>query len=182
MRAGHWGLVIILIFSSCKKSPPNDILPAATESGEHTLGFLSNGSIWVPYDRGIHEKYELPLATMTNSGNLKITATRIDDDAKSRDWFCIEIEQGCYGPGIYNLSNKDCAAPFQTFYYGNSSLGSGKTYYIDTLKPHFIEVSKLDKQKQTVSGRFEFSAITEAGKKLNIQSGRFDLKYKHLKK
>ena len=170
-------LVIIFLIFSCRKNPPSEILPSITETGEHTLGFFINGEPWIPYDRGNHEVFELPKPTLETDGALKISATRIDDSNSARNWFCIEIEKNCFNKGIYPLSNHLCTSPYHTFYYATNKDKSARYYQIDTLQPHFIEITHLDTVKQIIAGRFEFDAVSNQKDTITIRSGRFDLIY-----
>lgn len=177
MRVVMTGTLLVLLIFSCRKNPPGEILPAYTNSGKHTLGCFVNGEAWLPYDRGNHEQYELPKPSLSENGGLKISATRIDDKKSSRNWFCIEIYQGCLEEGIYPLSNRDCTSPYQTFYYGSNAGKSGEIYRLDTLSPHFIEITHLDEQKKIIAGKFEFTAISQNQDSIRVRLGRFDLNY-----
>jgi hypothetical protein len=179
MRGGLliFSLLLLNVFISCRKNPPKDTLPANTYSGEHTLGFLANGESWLPYDRGSHEAFELPKAELGDNGELKISATRIDDEHSCRNWFCIEIEEGCDKEGIYQVSNHICTSPYQTFYYNRKGNLSAENFEIDTSKPHYIEVVYLDRKNKIIAGKFEFDLISTDQDAIQIRSGRFDLIY-----
>lgn len=177
MREGLVSLVLLVLFFSCEKNPPKHILPAKTHSGEHTLGFYIDGEAWVPFDKGSHKEFELPKAQLSEKGALKISATRIDDPNNARNWFCIEIADSCFGPGVYQLSNQVCTSPYQTYYYSTNKNRPGETYSIDTLHPHFIEITHLNTQKKIIAGTFEFTAISNKNASIKISGGRFDLPY-----
>ncbi len=43
------GIISIFCFAQCKKNKPDSNgLPAATQEGKNTLGFLLNGQLWKP--------------------------------------------------------------------------------------------------------------------------------------
>lgn len=172
MRVGWMTIIMIVLLGSCEKRPPTDFLPPLTNHGAQTLGFFVNGEPWIPYDRGHHKKYELPKAVVSENGGIKIAATRIDEKQSARNWFCIEVKEGCDQEGIYQLSNQECSSPYQTFYYSNNR--SGDVYQIDTLAPHFMEITHFDLSKKILAGKFEFDAISPRDT-LKIRSGRFDL-------
>jgi hypothetical protein len=177
MRVVLMIIVTILVVFSCRKSAPETVLPLISNNGTHTIGFFLNSEIWIPYDRGKHEQYELPKPTLDKDGHLKISATRIDEKISARNWFCIEIDRGCKSPGSYPISSKSCKSPYQTYYYGRNKNRKEDIYSIDTLQPHFIEVLHLDTINQIISGTFQFDAFTQAGDSIKVRSGRFDLKY-----
>ena len=170
-------IVTILVVFSCRKNAPNTVLPHITNSGQHTLGFFVNNDIWIPYDRGSHEKHELPPATLDKNGHLKISSTRVDEENSARNWFCLEIESGCDGPGVYPISNRSCKSPYQTYYYGENKNRVADVYSIDTTHLNFIEIHHLDSDEQIISGTFAFDAYTESGDTIKVRSGRFDLRY-----
>jgi len=172
-------IVILMFFVSCQKQPPNQVLPKISNSGQHTLGFLINGESWIPYDRGYHEEFELPPAELSDNGSLKISATRIDDSNYARNWFCIEIEKGCFSPGRYPISNHLCTSPYQTYYYGKNKNDPSETFEIDISQPHFIEIETLDTINHYVSGTFQFDARSNLKNSIKIRSGRFDLTLKN---
>jgi hypothetical protein len=176
MRVGLLILVILMVLVSCQKNRPETILPTATSTGEQTLGFLLNNEVWLPYDRGSHEVYELPKPSLSAEGQLKISATRIDETNNARNWFCIEVERGCAHTGIYPLTGETCHAPYQTYYYGANKDKTEEVYQIDTLQPHFVEVFHLDTLTKTISGLFQFDAISNQDT-IRVHSGRFDLNY-----
>jgi hypothetical protein len=168
-------ILLLLVFGSCQKQPPKQQLPKISNTGKHTLGFLLNGESWIPYDRGYHEEFELPMAELSADGSLKISATRIDDSNYARNWFCLEINKGCFSPGRYPVSNHFCTAPYQTYFYGKNKNNPSETFEIDSRTPHFIEVETLDTIRYIVSGTFQFDAISNLGNKIKVRSGRFDL-------
>ena len=177
MRVGLLFNVMLILLISCQKTPPGDILPPPSNTGEHTLGFFVNGEAWIPYDRGNHEVHELPKAKLTRDGSLKISATKVNDRLGCRHWFCIEIEQKCHGPGKYDLSNVECNSPYQTFYYGENRDKPGEVYELVPGQSHYIEITHLDHRKKIVSGLFQFDAVSEFEDTLRVRSGRFDLNF-----
>ncbi|UKN00890.1 DUF6252 family protein [Paracrocinitomix mangrovi] len=180
MREGLLWILSLLMLGACSKTNSENILPDATSNGLHTMGFYLNGETWLPYDKGNYKDHELPHPTITNDGGLRISATRIDDQQSARNWFCIEVPQGCFEVGRYDLASEYCTAPYQTFYYGSNSHKSAEYYEIDTLSPHFIDITNYNKEDQIISGTFEFDAISAQKDTLQFRSGRFDLHYKTL--
>jgi len=168
-------ILILMVFVSCQKQPPKQVLPKISNSGQHTLGFLINGQSWLPYDRGYHEEFELPAAELSDNGSLKISATRIDDSNYSRNWFCLEIKEGCFLPGRYPISNQVCTAPYQTYFYGKNKNNPSETFEVDISKPHFIEIETIDTNSHIVSGTFQFDATSNLNNRIKVRSGRFDL-------
>ncbi|MBD3636161.1 MAG: hypothetical protein HUJ25_02375 [Crocinitomicaceae bacterium] len=169
-------IVVVGVIFSCRKNPPDSVLPPITKTGEHTLGFFLNNQTWVPYDRGNHEVFELPKPQLEEDGSFKISATRIDEDESCRNWFCIEISN-FDGIGEYQLSSNECTSPYQSFYYGYHGNRAAKYYEIDDSKPHIMEVTFFDPKHKIIAGNFEFDAISNIKDTIRIRSGRFDLVY-----
>ena len=168
--------VIVLTLGACQKYPAQQILPKTTQKGAHTLGFYLNKESWIPLDRGYYKDYELPKPQLSKEGGIKISATRIDEYNYCRNWFCIEVAENICEGGTFNLSNKVCKVPYQTYYYGSNKNRANLSYEIDTINPHYITFSCVDTVNGIVSGIFEFNAVSNLNDTLEFRSGRFDLK------
>lgn len=179
MRVGLL-ITITIVICSCRKTPPENVLPPITESGKHSLGFILNGEPWVPYDRGNHEKNELPLAQVSDHG-LKITATRIDEENSCRNWFCIEVSNQQIEEGSFQLTNKACTSPYQSFYYGEKKHQIGEHYKMDDSALNELIIRKIDQEQRFISGTFSFRAISPQQDTIKVTNGRFDLRYEKVK-
>ena len=167
-------LSVVCIFLSCQKQSKKNSLPVPTCTGEHELGFFVNQKVWTPYDKGLYKDFELPKVKI-NDGIIKISATRVHEDHYSRDWFCIEIKNPSMKTGTFNIHNKSCQAPFQTYYYNEKKDEPSRVYKLDKHKKHEVEITCIDLEKRIISGTFEFSASTLSDEKIEITNGRFDL-------
>jgi hypothetical protein len=167
-------LSVILLIFSCHKSGESGSLPIPTCTGEHELGFFVNQKVWTPYDKGLYKESELPKVSIKEDV-IKISATRVDESAYSRDWFCIEIKNPGLKTGSFNIHNKSCQAPFQTYYYGENKDLPSKVYRLDKSKAQEISITCIDLKKGIISGTFFFSANTFTGDKIEVKKGRFDL-------
>ena len=66
------------------------------------------------------------------------------------------------------------------FEYWFDSIGlQNKTYIIDTLKPQYFEITKLDTIQNIISGVFDLKMkrISDSNDTIQITNGRFDGKY-----
>ena len=138
-------------------------------TGANTFGCLVNGEVWRPYvdvigwgarlnvkhDRGWADCDQLYI------GAKKITSNRNIHQEISINIWCPNLGQNKISTikGAFIDFNKSC----------------GYRYHIDTLSPHFVNVTKLDTINFIASGTFEFTAIHyECQDTIRITEGRFD--------
>lgn len=194
---------LLLILFSCKKdpvSPPVDNidlhkypgLPDATQSGLNTMGCLINGKPWVADVDGFVLK-ESQKPVYCNYGELRpkiasydslLFATHFNQRLNWREdkaryeiqnAFIIQLKP-IRKVGTYELKEMYK----NMFEYWFDSIGlQNKTYIIDTLKPQYFEITKLDTIGNIVSGIFDLKLVEIDDKKDTIQitNGRFDGKY-----
>ena len=167
-------LFALFICFSCAKNKDQLSLPAPTCTGEHQLGFFVNQSTWTPFDKGLYKEFELPKVVLKDDV-IKISATRVNESSYSRDWFCIEVKNPEMKTGTFNIHNKSCQAPFQTYYYGENKNEPSKVYKLDKTLPQAVEITCIDLRQGFISGSFHFSAKTLLGHEITVTNGRFDL-------
>ena len=77
--------------------------------------------------------------------------------------------------GTFNIHNKSCQAPFQTYYYNEKKDLPSRVYKLDKTKKQEVIINCINLEKRIISGTFQFSASTLSGEKIEITKGRFDL-------
>ncbi len=175
--------VMFLAFESCKKDKTSSTasyqLPAASQSGANTFGFLLNGEVFIP------KGYINPSPNLRvfvdptfNDGNLDIRVYRIVDK--------ILVDMSIGSDSIKNVGTypikdftrasvylakhtKDLATEYCQVYNGVAYNRNGS-----------ISITRYDLINRIVSGTFEVTMVNDAcgfGTPINITQGRFDLKY-----
>ena len=167
-------LAFILFLSfSCEKDllnpEPSDTLPPATTTGENTFGCLVNGEPWIPdiengtfWDHAIYAKHDREWPDCDQllvAGKKQIPSQKTYQEISPNVW-CPELGENkiSYSNGIY-WDYENC-----------------QRYYLDTLSPHILFITKLDTINNIASGTFEFTVINEdCSDTLRISEGRFDV-------
>lgn len=168
---------IVFCFAQCKKNKPdNNGLPAATQEGKNTLGFLLNGQPWAPQGNSGTGNLSIDFDQGFNNGILGIVAYRTIS-ASDKTQFILGIAD--------SLNFK--TAPF-TLITKKKSIGglnfSTKNYcdilHTDTTiyESCKINITKLDRTSRIVSGTFEGILYKQlCGDTIKITDGRFDMKF-----
>ncbi|TCC93349.1 hypothetical protein EZ428_00835 [Pedobacter frigiditerrae] len=160
--------ILFLCSSKCKdKFTLNLIkeeLPAITQTGANTFGFLLNGDVWLPKAALLQQKLDLSYDPNYKGGTLNIIAKRY---LSSTDM--MELSIGLIGvdkPGKYDFSNNGVIYRDQksSCYYFDNRIVSGS-----------ITITKIDLTK-FISGTFEFKLEKQSCSIINATQGRFDLK------
>ena len=194
---------LLLILFSCKKdpvSPPVDNidlhkypgLPDATQSGLNTMGCLINGKPWVADVDGFVLK-ESQKPVYCTYGELRPKIASYDSllfstlfnqrlnwrEDKARyeiqNAFIIQLKP-IRKVGTYELKDM-----YQNkFEYWFDQIDEPiKIYEIDTAKPQYFEITKLDTIQNIISGVFDLKMkrISDSNDTIQITNGRFDGKY-----
>lgn len=161
-------MLFLLGCSACKTDVlnPKEELPAATQEGKNTIGFLVDGNIWLPKGG-----FNFPAMNgFYENGSLYLRANRTGGEALNQ----FGIDHGYItGLGTFNLYPSDNKRFISTFFYID-----GKSKYItSSVSSGELNITKLDSINEIISGTFYFDAVNEAGEIVEIRDGRFDLKY-----
>lgn len=169
-------LIFLLIITSslnCKKSLFGENLPAATQEGKNTCGFLMNGKVWLPRGDNGFANLTCYYDETFMGGAFNVNGYRYEDGANNSLSFVVASDN-IQSTGLYKINlNSNRVGRYRN---GPTSCGY---QWDDTIPNHnaFLNITKLDKQKRIVSGTFEF-ALTKAGcETVRITQGRFDMKY-----
>ncbi len=196
-------ICFVFLVLGCKKdpvSPPVDNidlhkytgLPDATQSGLNTMGCLINGKPWVADVDGF-VLFESQKPVYCTYGELRPKIASYDSLLfstlfnQSLNWredkarydiqnsFVLQLKP-IRKVGTYELKDM-----YQNkFEYWFDSIGlQNKIYIIDTLKPQYFEITKLDTIQNIISGVFDLKMkrISDSNDTIQITNGRFDGKY-----
>jgi hypothetical protein len=170
----------LLLSASCKKhavQPVNQLslLPAATQTGAHTIGCLVNGQAFVPKNASIIQGPDIQCNYILlnggyyftlgfgNNDNGLVKGLRIGTDS-------LAIAQGqTYGLTTNTIGN----ANGEYFLLGTYN----KDYLTNNILGGNLTITKLDPVTQIVSGTFYFKAINAPGDTVSVTDGRFDMPY-----
>ena len=186
-------IVMLFVISSCKKDDTNITfsLPAKTQSGQNTFGFLLNKSIWTnygqvcfPFAGGCREN--LRGTYYPSDGDIHISADRVL--YKNNSWDTKESLD------LYLTTNFQGAATYSTLtndkigiaYFFSEKGQPDKTYLLPLTNPAFnIVITKIDTLAKIMSGEFsgklfrrisDMTFATSGTDSLIFTDGRFDIK------
>lgn len=169
-------ILSVFTFSKCEKDKPDSIgLPAATQEGKNTLGFLLNGQPWTPqgfagipnlslyYDDTFQGGvFNVSMYKKLNSDPQKLQVLTLYGDS-------IQIPQKIVLPN----KNK----------FGFSFTNDATNCFYDTFDSSakiiegYFEIKVLNKISHIFAGEFEIKFQKDGCEDVEISKGRFDLKY-----
>ena len=168
-------LYCLFYFAQCKKSnTDSNGLPAATQEGKNTLGFLLNGQPWKPQGNNGTANLSIDFDAGINNGIFGISAYKIITST-SRQRFGLGINDSLNFisvPKTYILANG-------TFYGAAFSDDICTIDYFDNTvdRSGSLTITKLDRTNRIISGTFS-ATLTKAGcAAVKITDGRFDMKF-----
>lgn len=175
---------VLALLAGCKKDPtPLDRLPAATQEGLNTAGWLLDGRAWVPVRSSISigepvNGYWEKTKTGHSLG-ISFRQFSIEEDWGA-DFFLPDIKQA----GTFRLAQDPAitgglfAAGYGQFYQQRPS--PSVDYYTGPDAPGQLIITRFDTIHDIVSGTFEMSPReTTTGAPAVITQGRFDLHFDH---
>ena len=146
--------ILCLTGMKCKKTilEPKQELPAETMEGKRTFGCLVNGNIWLFRDK-------FPYSGLTTGIQFEILNLSA---IRGNDAILIGV-RNMNKTGDYSLTKEDNEFTFDNIKY--------------TCAEGLITITKYDKVNKIISGRFWFKGKNENGETVNIENGRFDVKF-----
>ncbi len=169
-------LIFLLIITSslnCKKSLFGENLPAATQEGKNTCGFLVNGKVWVASRSGFDELSFYYDPNYMN-GEISLNAKKYDNGSNTNFTSFVIAKNNITTTGLYKLNvDPNAIAKFA------KSENNCFYHWTDTLSNHnaYLNVTKFDKLNHIIAGTFEFALTTAGCETVRITQGRFDMKY-----
>ena len=168
-------ILTVFCFAECKKNKPDSNgLPAATQDGKNTLGFLLNGQPWKPQGNNGTANLSIDFDAGINNGIFSLSAYKIIN-ATNRQRFGIGVKDSLNFisvPKIYNLGNGTL--------YGAAYSDNTCTYdYFDSVivRSGILTITKLDKINRIISGTFNATLSKTGCAEIKITDGRFDMKF-----
>ena len=170
-------LAALLGLSQCKKSDsgpakPEDQLPPATQTGQHTFGCLLNGQPWTPSGNVGPLNYRLIYDPGYAGGDLEIRAYCYVESLKDTQYFLIASTH-VTKEGSYPLDGTTGG-----IYYSSGVKGSCYEYNNApglTMNGQLV-VSRLNLTQGIVSGTFNFKLFQPGCDTIKVTQGRFDYK------
>lgn len=152
---------------------PQDQLPPITQHGANTAGCLVDGKIWVAQKRSV--KFQgSRTEVIVNDNNYKIT---IDLEKSERSGIFIKFNtENIELNKVYDFPN-DTNDQSYAVYIEDVVVDGGNYYTKPFNHKGKIKITRLDLNKQIISGEFEFKCSNEYGNTINITNGRFDKKF-----
>jgi hypothetical protein len=155
----------------CKKDnqdPSKEQLPAITQTGANTFGFLLNGEVWLPKGGLLSSILDLTYDPNYKNGSFGIFANRyLPNEDK------VKLTIG--------LTNVNKAGRYELNYENKNIIYSDSKspncyYYEDISITGFVDITKIDLVNKFISGTFEFKLEKSGCPAINATQGRFDLK------
>ncbi|OAQ38970.1 hypothetical protein A5893_13105 [Pedobacter psychrophilus] len=155
----------------CKKDKSDTIgLPAVTQEGKNTLGFLLNGEAWTPKGFNGTANLSIYYDEGFRGGVFNISAYRLfGDNSDLRERITIASDS-VQTPQKITFGKKNFTVVYrnENCDFGNNNNSSLEGY---------CEITKIDKINKVFSGVFEFKFTKQGCEPINITQGRFDMKY-----
>ena len=168
-------LYCLFCFAECKKNKPDSNgLPAATQDGKNTLGFLLNGQPWKPQGSNGTANLSIDFDAGVNNGVCGISAYRIIT-SDNREYCGVGIKDSLNfdtAPFTISLTNTS----LYRFLFSNNNCEFFSTD-IDTQVNGTLTVSKLDRTNRIISGIFNATLSKTGCTEIKITDGRFDMKF-----
>ena len=152
----------------CKKedSKKKNELPAATQEGRNTFGFLLNGEVWRPEGKLLDQILDLSYDPSWMGGALSIKADQLISNGN-----VMNIAIGGIGiskPGTYNLTS------YMNVYYSDSK--NECSYDENSTVSGFITITRFDLSAKIISGTFHFKLEKDGCETIDATDGRFDMR------
>ena len=179
----HANLPVLLIFlnsifalAQCKNNKPDSNgLPAATQEGKNTLGFLLNGQPWTPQGNNGTANLSIYYDETFSAGVFNISSYRIlnsSNGTRQRITF--------YGDTIQNAQKIVLPSSGKFGLIFKNDITSCDYDASDTsvkIISGFFDIKKLDKANRFFSAEFDIKFKKTGCENVQISQGRLDLKF-----
>ena len=167
-------ILCLFAFAKCNKDKiDNNGLPAATQEGKNTLGFLLNGQVWKPQGTRVTGNLSIDYDPNFNQGVFNIVAYNFSTPISEQ--FIIGVKDSLNfinAPANFVLSNSSLLGV--AFTNSNCSLFSNE---VSTSVSGKLTITKLDRTNRIISGTFNATMSKTGCATIQIADGRFDMKY-----
>ena len=164
----------VFCFSRCKKDPVVDSngLPAATQTGANTLGFMLNGQPWTPQGPTLPPTLSIDFDQSYKNGIFSIVAYQTINNVRTQ--FIIGVRDSLNFMQIPTTLNLNQSSLYSI------SIDKPCDYFnqlTDVQSSGSLTISKLDKTNHIISGTFNATLSKINCGNIQITDGRFDMKY-----
>jgi len=167
-------ILSVFCFAQCKKNKPDSTgLPAATQEGKNTFGFLLNGQLWKPQGSNGTANLSIDYDAGISDGGMGISAYKIIS-ANEREYFKIGIIDSLNSktaPFSINLSNTGL------YRIGFTNNQCSLFSFDNTQVNGIITVTKLDRINRIISATFSATLNKTGCTEIKITDGRLDMKF-----
>lgn len=183
-----WLLFILFLVAavclspSCKKKTEDStdisLLPAATQTGANTAGYLINGQALLPKAPPYSGNSVYQCNYIYTKGDYFFTLAFDDetDNANIKDVIIATDSLAIAEGQTYNLKNVFLPRNASGSYVVFNNAGINE-YNTNTTVTGQLHITRFDQSKQIVSGTFYFDAINKSGDIMHVTDGRFDMQY-----
>lgn len=185
----------VFLVSSCYKDETKIVfsLPAKTQSGKNTFGFLLNSSVWTNYGQicflfGSGCRDNLTGNYYSTDGTVTLSADRVlhnKNAALTRESISISLITQLKGVGTYRVQSQDTMGIYYRIQTVVNSQSQEKHYLLPKTNPDFtITLVKLDTVQKILTGEFsgklfhqnDSTLVISTSDSLIISDGRFDIR------
>lgn len=169
-------ILTVFCFAECKKNKPDSNgLPAATQEGKNTLGFLLNGQPWTPQGNNGTGNLSLYYDAAFQGGVFNLSAYRNVSSTNGKRQSLTMYGDSVQTIGRINLPNTN---KFGLTFWDEANLCTYDTFDSTTrITSGYFDIKKLDKINKVFSGEFEIKFTKSGCGEIQIAQGRFDMKY-----
>ncbi|MFL0087844.1 DUF6252 family protein [Tenacibaculum maritimum] len=166
--------ILLTTFLSCsqKEAPtltPLQQLPKATKVGANTAGCLVNGEAFLP--KGHFSTGNLTCFYVNQKDFVLGFSQRLNNT--SSHVYMYVYNTNLQINNIYSLTEEKVSNPKYAEYEAPFSI----SYKTTSIVKGELVITHHDYDKAIISGTFWFDAVNNAGEKVEVREGRFDMKY-----
>ena len=160
----------------CKKSiPDSNGLPATTQDGKNTLGFLLNGQVWIPQGNNGTGNLDMYYDETFQGGVFNISAYRNISNTNGNRQSLVMYGDSIQVTQKIILPNKN---KFGLTFWDEARHCTYDTFDSTTqIIGGYFDIKKLDKANRIFSAEFEIMVKKLGCEDVEIKQGRFDLKF-----
>ncbi len=166
-------ILTVFCFAECKKNKPDSNgLPAATQEGKNTLGFLLNGQPWKPQGTRVTGNLSIDYDAGFNQGIFSIVAYNFNTQISEQ--FIIGVRDSL------NFINAPITLSLNRLSLYSVSYNTPCDYFNqlnDVTSTGSMTITKLDRTNRIISGTFSATLTKASCTEIKITDGRFDMKF-----
>jgi hypothetical protein len=162
----------LFTLSQCKKDDGGPQLPPETTTGANKAGCKIDGQVLIPRSRWTTEGLSFRLVNLGESNPSRFGFSIVDAQVRPSPYLLMEMDSVVLREGQTYQFKTTRGNPQVTYYSGNNS------YIKRDQDDGEITITRLDKTKNIISGRFNFVGTeTSTGQQVQVTEGRFDFSY-----